>query len=294
MNKKQIVLKKFFSKKNILVAIGLSIILIPVLRYENNAITVSDYTISSSKLPSEFNDFKIVQISDLHNASFGKNNENLIRIIKEQNPDIIVVTGDLVDSRRTNIPVGLNFMEQAIEICPIYYVTGNHEIRFYSDYVRMKSTMQQMGVIVLDEHSPHTIYRNHQSIQIIGINDVSLYHKTLNTKSKVIKSIEINKLNDKNLYTILLSHRPNLFDEYVQNNIDLVFCGHIHGGQIRLPFIGGLVGPENFIFPKFDSGIFTRNTTNMIVSRGLGNSLFPFRINNRPEVVTTTLTNQNN
>ncbi len=291
MSKKQINLKKYLTKTNILITFGFVIALIPVLRYENNAISVSNYNIISSKLPSAFSGFRILQISDLHNASFGNNNLKLINIIKEQNPDIIVVTGDLVDSRRTNIPVGLNFMEQAVAICPTYYVTGNHEIRFYSDYLLMRTEMERMGVTVLDEYTPSTISHNNEVIQIIGINDVSLDHKKLNAKSKKIKSQEINTLHDKNLYTILLSHRPNLFNEYVENNIDLAFCGHVHGGQIRLPIVGGLVGPEHFILPKYDNGVFTQNSTSMVVSRGLGNSLFPFRINNRPEVVVTTLSN---
>ncbi len=289
MRKKQINFKKFFTKINIIIFIFVIIVLTPVLRYENNAITVSNYDITSNRLPSEFNGFKIVQISDLHNASFGENNEKLINIIKSQNPDIILVTGDLWDSRRTDLPVGLNFLEQAVGIAPTYYVTGNHEIRFYEDYLEITSDMREMGVTILDEYTPSTFEKNGQAIQLIGISDPSLYFEELEDNEKFLTSQKINTLEDKSLYTILLSHRPNLFDQYVENDIDLVFCGHIHGGQVRLPIVGGLVGPEHFLFPKYDSGVFTENITSMIVSRGLGNSLFPFRINNRPEVVVTTL-----
>ena len=93
-------------------------------------------------------------------------------------------------------------------------------------------------------------------------------------------------------YVVLLSHRPELFNSYVENNVDLVFSGHAHGGQFRIPFIGGIVAPNQGVFPKYDAGIFTEGNTNMVVSKGVGNSIIPFRVNNRPEVILIELTVQ--
>lgn len=90
---------------------------------------------------------------------------------------------------------------------------------------------------------------------------------------------------DKTTYSILLSHRPELFEVYAKNNIDLILSGHAHGGQFCLPLIGGLLAPNQGLFPKYDSGIYTQENTNMVVSRGIGNRLFPFRFNNCPEVI---------
>ena len=122
----------------------------------------------------------------------------------------------------------------------------------------------------------------------------------MNLGKAVVYEDDNNKINyeltisdyDKNKYSILLSHRPELFETYVDNNINLVFTGHAHGGQIRIPFIGGIIAPNQGLFPKYTSGIFTKNETNMIVSRGIGNSLFPFRINNNPELVIVELNNK--
>ena len=119
----------------------------------------------------------------------------------------------------------------------------------------------------------------------------SLLLEQLNTGISTLKELTekitetINILDDKNTFSILLSHHPELFPEYKNTDIDLVFSGHAHGGQFRLPFIGGIIAPEQGLFPEYDAGIYTEDNTNMLVSRGIGNSILPFRINNRPEVI---------
>ncbi|MBQ6936698.1 MAG: metallophosphoesterase, partial [Clostridia bacterium] len=108
-----------------------------------------------------------------------------------------------------------------------------------------------------------------------------------NYKEEIVEAI--NNLDDENCFSILLSHHPELFPEYSSTNVDLVFSGHAHGGQFRLPFIGGIIAPEQGLFPEFDAGVFNENNTTMVVSRGLGNSIIPVRINNSPEVVVVTI-----
>lgn len=267
----------------------LGIFIFPVallLFWWNKSIVISNFNISEAAVPNEFIGFRILQVSDLHNEEFGTDNKKLIYKIKNNNPDIIVITGDTVDSRRTDFDISLDFIKQVIQIAPTYYVIGNHETRVYDEYLVFEKKMIDLGVHVLRNQS-ELITKNNQSLQIIGMDDPDIYNSTIDTNDYMYEIL--NQLNDPEKYTILLSHRPELFDLYSDANIDLVFSGHVHGGQVRIPFVGGLVGPHQGLLPKYDAGLYTDENTNMILSRGLGNSLFPFRINNRPEITVTTL-----
>lgn len=215
----------------------LAIILFPLillLTWWNKSIVVTDYTISNKIIPNNFADFRIVQVSDLHNATFGKNNNKLIDKIKNENPDIIVITGDMVDSRRTDFDIALEFIKQVTNIAPVYYVIGNHETRVYDDYLALENQMIELGVHVLRNQSEY-IEKNNESIQIIGVDDPDMYTNT-NEPYEILNN-QLIKLNDPDKFTILLSHRPELFDMYTETNMNLVFSGHAHGGQVRLPLL---------------------------------------------------------
>lgn len=268
------------------------ILIIIYLYFENNYIKITNIDIVDSKIPSEFKDFTIVHISDLHNKQFGKNQKNIISKINKISPDIIVITGDLISSYSTNLDIAIDFINNAIKVAPIYYVNGNHESRLPEDYNSLKSQMKSAGVNIL-ENSYSSISKENSKINIIGINDPSFDALRLfEYTDEQIVSKNLEKLtNNSDEYTILLSHRPELFDTYCSYNINLVFAGHAHGGQIRLPFIGGVIAPNQGFFPQYTSGLYQKGNTNMIVSRGLGNSAFPFRINNRPEIVVVKLSN---
>ena len=145
--------------------------------------------------------------------------------------------------------------------------------------------MEAAGVIVLEDVRIE-ISLEGEAITLIGINDPSYQTDYLFGDSETVMNTKLEELHTENSeFTVLLSHRPELFDTYVDQDIDLVLSGHAHGGQFRLPFIGGLVAPNQGLFPEYDAGIYTEDNTNMLVSRGVGNSIFPFRINNRPEVI---------
>jgi predicted MPP superfamily phosphohydrolase len=234
--------------------------------------------------------FRIAQVSDLHNAEFGEDNKTLIALLSRTEPDIIVLTGDLIDSRQTDIDIALDFVRQAMEIAPVYYVSGNHESRV-GEYVLLKAGMEEIGVAVLENRKVQII-REGEHVTLMGIDDPSFRAGYLFGDAASIAQQEIeNQCSDSDGYTILLSHRPELFDLYVDTGMDLVFSGHAHGGQFRLPFLGGLVAPNQGFFPRYDAGRFTNENTTMIVSRGVGNSIFPIRFNNRPEIVLVTLGN---
>lgn len=275
------------NKKRIVVLAILAIIVLTLIiwtAWGNTALELNTYTITSEKLPDAFNGYRVAHISDLHNAEMGKGNEKLLSILCEAEPDIIAITGDLIDSRNTDIEIALHFAEEAVKIAPCYYVTGNHEARV-SEYNDLKEGLKELGVIVLKDEKVE-INQSGEKIAILGVDDPSFHTDYLLGDSITVMRGNLQKLkNEEYTYTVLLSHRPELFETYVESGVDLVLSGHAHGGQFRLPFVGGLVAPNQGFFPEYDAGLYISGNTNMIVSRGIGNSIIPFRFNNRPEVV---------
>lgn len=281
-------MKKALSPR-ILVRVGiLTTILLILIIYTiwgNSALMVSTVNISSDRIPSVFSNFRIAQVSDLHNTEFGEGNTKLIEILSELKPDIIVITGDLIDARHTDIKIALDFVKGAVQIAPVYYVTGNHEANC-SQYGQLKTGLEMAGVTILEDEALQ-LECDGEMLTLIGISDPDFTIKgdIFNEVPGMVKAKLNSLIDDNNNYMILLSHRPELFETYVCCGVDLVLSGHTHGGQFRLPFIGGIVAPNQGLFPKYDSGLYTDGITNMVVSRGLGNSIIPFRFNNRPEVI---------
>ena len=274
----------------ILISIILLFLIGLYLYYENNYLQVSNYLIESNEISKDFDDFKIVQISDFHNTKSKKLTNDLVREIKNSKPNIIVITGDFVDSYKTNISVAISFIEKINNIAPVYYITGNHEVRI-KNYDELKNKLEENKVIILDDKL-EVIKKGESEINLIGINDPNFNFNTYRDDSTIIQDSLIPIQYDKNIFSILLSHRPELIETYAKKDFDLVLSGHAHGGQIRVPFIGGLIAPNQGLFPKYTSGIYEMNNTIMIVSRGIGNSVLPFRINNRPELVVIKLKNK--
>lgn len=273
------------TKTKVLVAVIILLIVLAIWTiWGNSALELNRYTIESKKLPKVFDNFKIVQVSDLHNAEMGEDNEKLLALISEATPDIIAITGDMIDSRRTDIEVALEFAEEAVKIAPCYYVCGNHELRV-EEYDDLKEGLHELGVVIL-ENEKKSIVRDNHEISIIGLNDPSFEaFATFMDEDELIKAYLNPLVEDDNNYKVLLSHRPELFETYAGAGVDLALSGHAHGGQIRLPIIGGIIAPHQGLLPEYDGGLYIKEETSMAVSRGIGNSIFPFRFNNRPEVV---------
>ena len=252
--------------------------------WENDSPTLSRIKLSSKSVPSAFAGYKIAQISDLHNCEVSEGNYKVIDILKDACPDIIVVTGDLIDSRKTNIKIALDFIERATEIAPVYYANGNHESRV-GEYVDLKRGLINLGVTVV-ENQKIKIIRGDSFITLIGITDPSFYceYQSGEEEGYLRKTIE-GLIDPSDGFRVVLSHRPEYFYLYKEYGLDLVFSGHAHGGQFILPLIGGLYAPGQGAFPDFTQGLHTDGKTNLVISRGVGNSAFPFRLNNRPEVV---------
>ncbi len=273
-------------RRRMLRVFGVILILIAALiawaAIDSRNIDVTRFTVSGA--PEAFSGFKIAQISDLHNAEFGTDNQKLIDILKKEAPDAIVITGDLIDARRTNTEIAESFARRCMEIADCYYVPGNHEARLGDTYDAFESALIADGVNVLRNGSVR-IRKEMDAIRIIGVDDPA-FAKASDAITNLDAALEALSSDD---FTILLAHRPELIDEYSKWGIDLVLSGHAHGGQIRLPGIGGLYAPGQGFFPRYTSGNYTVGDTEMIVSRGIGNSAFPLRVNDRPEVVIVTL-----
>jgi len=257
---------------------------------ENTSLQITKHIIVNDKIPDGFVGYKIVHISDFHNTKSEKLTNSLIKGVQKLNPNVIVITGDTIDSRRTRIDIAFNFVNQLVKIADVYYIPGNHESRI-KEYEALKKSLLSIGVNIL-ENDTVILKENGDSINLLGIKDPAFYYEYLVEDKEIVKK-ELEELEyNKDVYTILLSHRPEVFDTYVEQDIDLVFTGHAHGGQIRLPLIGGLIAPVQGFLPKFTEGIHKKNNTTMLISRGIGNSLFPFRINNRPELLIVELKNK--
>ena len=273
-------------KKFIFLAVVAAVLITLVIwiAWGNTALELNTYTVTSARLPECFDGYRIAHVSDLHNAEIGEDNEKLLTMLREADPDMIAITGDLIDSRNTNVEIALQFAQEAMKIAPCYYVSGNHEARV-NEYEELKIGLISAGVIILEDTQTE-ISIEEQTITLIGVNDPSFQTDYLFGDSETVINSKLTELHtDGEVYTILLSHRPELFDTYADHDVDLVLSGHAHGGQFRLPFIGGVVAPNQGLFPEYDAGVYTDGNTNMLVSRGIGNSILPFRINNRPEVI---------
>lgn len=273
-------MKKYGSYKKLL----FGTVLFGFYHWQNNTISVTKLTLDNPKIPKEFDGFRILQVSDIQDKCFGKRQSYLLEKIKKLQPDCIVITGDLIDSNRLNLRTSMDFIKGAFSIAPTYYVSGNHE--YYSGiYTELIECLKRNHVTVLE--NDRTILEHHGGkINLLGISD----KKQLPNYRGKLK--ELTKGLKKNEFKILLSHRPEIFDAYAEAEIDLIFTGHAHGGQIRIPFLGGLFAPHQGFFPKYTNGLYQKEKSFMVVSRGLGNSVFPLRLFNRPNLVLMTLKNR--
>ena len=250
----------------------------------NTALELHPMTVTDSNLPAAFDGFRIAQVSDLHDAQIGKNNSRLIALLREASPDMIVLTGDMIDSNRTNVSRSLQAITEIAAIAPCYYVTGNHEADIdEADYAALERGMLEAGVVVLHNRAV-LLERAGDTLLLAGIDDPK-FEKVYETKGYRMSASYIKTITKGGEYTVLLSHRPQYFERYVEAEVNLVLSGHVHGGQVRLPFVGGVFAPNHALFPRYDAGLYTEGKTQMAVSRGIGNSVLPLRVNNRPEVL---------
>ena len=258
-------------------------------------ITTPQYTIKSDKIK---NGFKIALISDLHNMDFGNDNKPILDVIERQSPDIIAVVGDMIDERSDDITPALNLMKNLPDIAPTYYVLGNHDKSCWRYETFKKEIMNAKvhflrttdnGTDIISK-SEITTTLNGDKVHILGL------HTYSNGEYEDPRYTQImDKFCSKDGFKILLCHYPEFStwffeqDKYYETNFDLILCGHTHGGLVRIPFVGGLIAPNQGYFPEYDRGIFrvakqNKNPYHMVITGGLGQDRRCIRINNFPQV----------
>lgn len=280
-------IKKFKGKKRIIISAVLIVLIILIAPGLYNGLYIQKYQIEDERIN---NTVRIAHISDLHSCKYGREQEKLLKAIDSQKPDIILMTGDMFDER-TDDENTESFLKGIYEKYPCYYVMGNHEYYCGSEiYAEITAMLEKYGITVLSGET-ETVTLNDETLNICGVDDPRSYMIGKNTDINTQLS-DISKQADNGYFTILLSHRPELFETYTEYNFDLTLCGHAHGGQWRIPgILNGLYAPDQGIFPEYTGGLYKDKNTTMIVSRGLSNYL-PLcpRIYNRPELCIIDLT----
>ena len=256
---------------------------------QNNWLGLTRITIDSKRIPPAFDGYTIVHLSDLHGKGFGKGQERLLAKVEKEAPDLIAFTGDLINSENEKERIrSLELMKGLVAYAPVYLITGNHD-QTVGGFDSLEQDLTEVGVKVLRNEST-VLARGGNEILLAGIDDPLFTPYAASAIQSVQDSMsEAIQGSSPAVFKILLAHRPELVSVYADAQIDLILSGHAHGGQVRLPFVGGLVAPGQGFFPHYTSGAYREDNSVMVVSRGLGNSILPQRLFNRPEIIAITL-----
>lgn len=276
------------------------LIIIIYIYHENRVFKTISYTLESDKIKGLTEDIKIILLADLHNHVYGKENDKLIEAIEKEAPDIILVAGDLIVAKpNQDMEVAISLVKKLAKKYPIYYGLGNHEYRLkiypeqYGEmYEQYFEAIKSDNVHVLDNKCEKITIKN-TVLNIFGLEIEKEYYKRF-VDTDLPDDYMDSLLGEphKKEYNILLAHNPKYFEDYAKWGADLTLAGHIHGGLIRLPFVGGLASPQVEFFPEYDGGLFQKGDKTMILSRGLGTHTINIRINNRAELICIRLTSK--
>lgn len=279
--------KKSFNKKTFfrVTAVFLAVC-IAALIYGNFRLDVQEIHINTDKLPESYHNYLIAHISDYHNRKSKITDKQIFDSLNAEQPDIIVVTGDIVDSTHTDIDVAVDFAAKLCETAPVYYVTGNHEsnvLRDGKDFDRLIKGLTDVGVTVLRNGKVTVENSAGDTFTLCGIDDPYFYggyDQVFQRTDALCEELSI----DKNDFNVLLAHHPETLAVYYKHGFDLVFSGHAHGGQVTL-FGKAIMAPDQVYFPPYTSGLYKMGETQLVLSRGIGYSLFPLRVFCRPHLV---------
>ncbi|PWH05841.1 phosphoesterase [Brachybacterium endophyticum] len=271
------------------------------LLWDNRRIVSTRYAVHSERVPASFDGYRIVQVSDLHSARFGEGNRRLLTAVREERPDLVALTGDLVDRTDTDPGIALETASALTELAPVAYVTGNHEAES-ALLGELMEGLEESGVMILRDAS-RALARGAERIRLLGLEDPFFprpeeavgrgLDEGARTRQRLAGILAMTPEGadawGKDPFTVLLAHRPEQLPIYAETRIDLALVGHAHGGQVRLPGVGGLFAPEQGLLPALTAGVVHRGRTDLVISRGLGNSVAPVRVNDPPEIVTISL-----
>lgn len=263
------------------VVLGLIVILTGWLIWGNETISTTDIDVTIPDGFEALEGFTLVHLSDLHDKSFGRNHRRLVDRVAREEPDVIAITGDLIDRDTDDFASVIELLDALTQLAPVYLVSGNHEA-WNDRFDTFETQLGDTDVVWLDNQHT-TLDVDGTTITLLGVADPAFCEEPQTSRCLDVWLGEA--MAEQEGYVVLLSHRPELFEIYVTHGIDLVLSGHAHGGQVRIPFVGGLIAPDQGLFPLYDAGVTMEKDTTMVVSRGLGNSILPLRVNNRPELV---------
>ena len=272
----------------------MAVFFIIVMIVDGNRFVIKEYTLESDKIRDGID---IAVLADLHNKQYGKDNRKLLAALDEVDPHVVMVAGDMLTAKPgKGYELAASFMERVAEKYPVYYGLGNHEYRmkiypeYYSDeFAEYVQRLEKAGIQVLDNASALIQVQREKrmtNIRVTGASIERLYYKRFRKIHMAPDYLDrIAGEADDHAFQILLAHNPEYFEEYADWGADLVFSGHVHGGIMRLPVLGGVVSPKLVFFPKYDGGLFKRKDSVMVLSRGLGMHTIPVRIFNPAELV---------
>ena len=279
----------------IIFGIILSAGMIIFIKKENKKFKITRYDVPTQKVRK---DFTMVVMADLHNYSYGKKNCHLLDAIVEENPDAIMIAGDMIEANtKADGSQTMEFLMALHEKYPIYYGLGNHERRvldrkdyFQAQYRELSGFCERTGVCLLENRC---IQLKEHNIAVYGLDLEKEYFRKIVRKSFSESHLEdlLGSTADKE-FNLLLAHNPEHFREYAEWGADLVLSGHVHGGMIKVPFLGGVISPQLKLFPKYDGGEYIQGEKRMILSRGMGNHSIHIRLFNRAELLVVKLTRE--
>ena len=260
---------------------------------KNHVFRTTHYNICSEKLKNVTNEKKILFLTELHNNCYGNENELLLKAVETQQPDFVFVGGDmLVGKKGESLEVAKNLLLQLSSVCPVYYANGNHEQRmkefphlYGEGYEEYQNSLQEQGIVFLENKHVDMMWDG-VLVRIFGLEIPMRFYKRF--KKHHVDVSQVNELlgqpNDSE-YNILLAHNPIFMDTYLSWGADLILSGHLHGGVVRIPKLGGVITPQFSLFPKYSGELTRVNGKSVVVSRGLGNHSIKFRFLNPTELI---------
>lgn len=263
---------------------------------------ITRYEVKSSRLSGMRRKIKILFLSDLHNRVYGPGNQELLQAVRNEKPDLILIGGDmLVGKENVSYVTALDFVRQLPSVCRVFYANGNHEGRMKESpeiynraYEEYRNPLEESGVVFL-ENETCGITINGQELSVCGLElPVYTYRKFHRSDISAgdVKEYLGRSPEQNGCFTILLAHNPAYMDAYLEWGADLILSGHLHGGLIRIPGLGGIVTPQGFFFPKYSGEMTSVEGKTVIVSRGLGSHTLNIRLFNTPELLSITLVHE--
>jgi len=277
----------------LVILLGVILVVFAEIYREMHRFVISRYRIKTARLSADMPELKAVFLSDLHNKEYGVDNAELIDAMRDEKPDLILIGGDmLVGKPGSSFEIAASFIEKLPSIAPVWYANGNHEQRMRADikkygdaYQRYHDRLKEAGVHFLLDENALVMYQG-ERIHIAGLEvPEKCYGRTSRYELKEEEIVRRLGKIDGDTFQILMAHPPEYTDVYRKWGADLILSGHLHGGIVRIPFLGAVFTPQFRLFPKYSGGLYREGDTDIVVSKGLGTHTVNLRLFNPAELI---------